>query len=91
MRYVVDPCAASPFPPQAGGRDEFNLDSSKKLGDLQALMIGIKDGTGSDWHLDRVEVTDLKTRMLTTFVCNRWLSHDKTKGDGNIAVMLKAS
>ena len=57
---------------QRGSRDEFILDSSKALGSLQRVMIGIKEGTGSDWHLDKLEVTCVKSRVMTTFTCKRY-------------------
>lgn len=64
----------SPTQLQRGGKDEFVVETSKALGPLQRVVIGIKDGSGSDWHLEKLEVTDVSTRACYTYPANRYSS-----------------
>jgi hypothetical protein len=52
-----------------------------EIGSLKKVRVS-HDGKGSrkEWFLDRVELTNMKTKKQHVFVCQKWLS--KTRQDG---------
>lgn len=71
---------------ERGKTDVFVFSDILSLGELSKLRIR-HDNTGSlvgntHWHLDSVEVQDLRSQKTYTFLCNKWLS--KSKDDGQL-------
>ncbi len=69
--------------------DEFEL-RCPDLGALKELVIGHDNtGTGPNWHLEQVEITDTRANQTWFFECNKWF--DKDQGDGLLERLLLAS
>ena len=64
---------------QRGAEDEFSLEAFD-VGKISEFEIGHNNrGIGAAWHLQHVEVENLKTGEKALFLCNQWF--DKTHGD----------
>lgn len=79
---LKDPEASkSPF--QNGQVDVFAFKGLLSMGELSKLRVWHDNkGFGAAWHLASIEVEDLTTRKVYTFLCDRWLS--KSEDDKQI-------
>nr|XP_047928401.1 oxygen-regulated protein 1 isoform X1 [Anser cygnoides] len=67
-------------PFERGKVDTFKI-KTKKLGSLHSIEIGHDGkGFGSDWFLEKVEITDASRNSVYCFNCNRWLAEDGSEG-----------
>ncbi|GIL93966.1 hypothetical protein Vretimale_245 [Volvox reticuliferus] len=74
---------------ERGMVNEFIIDD-EDLGDLLEITIGHDNtGHGPSWHLDHVEVTNLKTNVTYLFPCRMWF--DTRVGDGALERTLQAA
>ncbi|KAG2501257.1 hypothetical protein HYH03_001064 [Edaphochlamys debaryana] len=86
-RTVLRNKATNPF--ERGQVDEFEI-SSSDLGALTELLIGHDNtGKGPGWHLEQVEITDVKLGQTWYFECNKWF--DSKIGDQKLERVLPAS
>jgi hypothetical protein len=62
---------------EAGKCDEFKIEIND-IGQPFKLRV-FHDNTGSfpGWHLDRIELENMSTKLRYFFICNRWLSKDE--------------
>ncbi|CAF5099834.1 unnamed protein product, partial [Rotaria sp. Silwood1] len=73
---------------QQGNCDQFEADIYD-IGVPSKLRVSLnKESLSASWHLDRIEMKNLKTHQQYTFHCGRWLS--KTEDDKQIIRELPA-
>ncbi|XP_062836432.1 oxygen-regulated protein 1 isoform X2 [Anolis carolinensis] len=73
-------------PFERGKLDTFKI-KTKKVGRLQEIEIGHDGkGFGSQWFLEKVEITDVLTNESYCFNCSRWLPEEES--DGRTVVQL---
>ena len=74
---------------EAGQVDEFLVQPSFNLENVKKIRIGHDNsGLASGWHLNKVELVNVKKSLRYLFDANRWLAKDE--GDKNIEVILYA-
>eukprot|EP00056_Hartaetosiga_gracilis_P011787 m.180988 g.180988 ORF g.180988 m.180988 type:complete len:2129 (+) comp13581_c0_seq3:61-6447(+) len=62
---------------ERGKVEEFKI-SAKEVGRIEKLRIGHDNkGMGSDWHLEKVELHDLKLNVIYTCVFDCWIKKEK--------------
>lgn len=68
-------------------KDIFTQTYPKDPGDLKKIFIQHDNTNGkAGWHLDYIKITNLRTKKVWRFECNRWLS--KSDDDGKIGRFL---
>ncbi|KAM8967369.1 oxygen-regulated protein 1 [Pelodytes ibericus] len=68
----------NPF--ERGKVDTFKV-LTRKLGRITHVEVGHDGkGFGSGWFLDRIEIINVTTNEMTSFLGNRWLSEDENDG-----------